>query len=104
MEPGDDLERWPIDVPVSHNREKQRPHASDDVRERALAAGNAGHPVADGAECFHNDPSTIRCWIRLAILQAAEGQPRCAMGVPDELMPRTTNSCASGLRRIRTRR
>ena len=42
----------------------KRPHASDDVRERALAAVDEGHPVADVAECFRNDPSTIRRWIR----------------------------------------
>jgi len=41
-----------------------RPHASDDVRERALAAIDAGHPVADVAAFFQNDPSTIRRWIR----------------------------------------
>ena len=42
----------------------KRPHASDDVRERALAAVDEGHPVADMAEFFQNDPSTIRRWIR----------------------------------------
>ena len=42
----------------------KRPHASDDVRERALAAIDEGHPGADVAEFFQNDPSTIRRWIR----------------------------------------
>jgi transposase len=42
----------------------KRPHASDDVRERALAAIDGGHPVADVAAFFQNDPSTIRRWIR----------------------------------------
>jgi len=42
----------------------QRPHASDDVRERALAAVDAGHRVADVAAFFQNDPSTIYRWIR----------------------------------------
>jgi len=42
----------------------KRPHASDDVRERALAAVDAGRPVVDIASFFQNDPSTIRRWIR----------------------------------------
>jgi len=42
----------------------QRPHASDDVRERALAAVDAGHRVADVAAFVQNDPSTIDRWIR----------------------------------------
>jgi transposase len=42
----------------------QRPHASDDVRERALAAIDEGRSVADVAAFFQNDPSTIRRWIR----------------------------------------
>lgn len=41
-----------------------RPHASDDVRERALAAIDAGRSVADVAAFYRNDPSTIRRWIR----------------------------------------
>ena len=42
----------------------KRPHASDDVRERALAAVDAGHRVADVATFFGNDPSTIYRWVR----------------------------------------
>ena len=42
----------------------KRPHASDDVRERALAAVDAGHRVVDVAAFFQNDPSTIRRWVR----------------------------------------
>jgi transposase len=42
----------------------KRPHVSDDVRERALAAVDGGHRVADIATFFQNDPSTIRRWIR----------------------------------------
>lgn len=42
----------------------KRPHASDDVRERALAAVDAGHRVADVATFFGNDPSTIYRWLR----------------------------------------
>ena len=42
----------------------QRPHASDAVRERALAAVDAGHPVADVAAFFPNDPSKIYRWLR----------------------------------------
>lgn len=42
----------------------QRPHASDDVRARALAAIDEGRSVGDVAAFFQNDPSTIRRWIR----------------------------------------
>jgi transposase len=42
----------------------KRPHASDDVRERALAAIDEGRSVADVAAFYRNDPSTIRRWIR----------------------------------------
>lgn len=42
----------------------QRPHASDDVRERALAAVDGGHSVADVAQFYQNDPSTIYRWLR----------------------------------------
>lgn len=42
----------------------KRPHASDDVRERALAAVDEGHPVADVAAFFQNDSSTIYRWLR----------------------------------------
>jgi len=42
----------------------KRPHASNDVRERALAAVDAGHPVADVAAMYQTDPSTIYRWIR----------------------------------------
>jgi transposase len=41
-----------------------RPHASDDVRERALAAVDGGRRVADVAAFFGNDPSTIYRWLR----------------------------------------
>jgi len=42
----------------------QRPHTSDDVRERALAAVDGGRRVADVAAFFQNDPSTIYRWLR----------------------------------------
>ena len=42
----------------------KRPHASDDVRERALAAVDGGHRVAAVAAFFQNDPSTIYRWLR----------------------------------------
>ncbi len=51
----------------------QRPHASDDVRERALAAIAEGRSVADVAAFFQNDPSTIRRWIRQ---RQVTGSPR----------------------------
>lgn len=59
-----ELERLPEDVPVWHDPEMPRPHASDDVRERALAAIDEGRSVVDVAAFFQNDPSTIRRWIR----------------------------------------
>lgn len=60
----------------------QRPHASDDVRERALAAIDAGRSVADVARFYQNDPSTIRRWIRQrrvtgsALTRPRSGRPR----------------------------
>ena len=60
----------------------KRPHASDDVRERALAAIDAGHPVVDVAAFFQNDPSTIRRWMRqrtrtgCGLARARAGRPR----------------------------
>lgn len=42
----------------------RRPHASDDVRERALAAVDAGHRMGDVAEMYRVDPSTLRRWRR----------------------------------------
>ncbi len=42
----------------------KRPHASDDVRERALAAVDDGHRVADVAAMYQVDPSTLRRWRR----------------------------------------
>ena len=44
-------------------RGMKRAHASDDVRERALAAVDAGHRVVDVASFFQNDPSTLHRWI-----------------------------------------
>lgn len=60
----------------------KRPHASDDVRERALAAVDEGQPVAEVATFFQNDPSTIYRWLRrrrrtgLATRRAHPGRPR----------------------------
>jgi transposase len=42
----------------------KRPHASDDVRRRALAAIDAGKPVVEVASFVRCDPSTIRRWMR----------------------------------------
>lgn len=42
----------------------KRPHASDDVRERALAAVDDGHRVVDVAEMYRVDSSTLRRWRR----------------------------------------
>lgn len=42
----------------------KRPHASNDVRARALAAIDDGKSVAEVATFFRCDPSTVRRWIR----------------------------------------
>jgi len=42
----------------------KRPHASNDVRARALAAIDGGKSVAEVASFFRCDPSTVRRWIR----------------------------------------
>lgn len=69
-----------------HSLEMKRPHASDDVRERALAAVDAGHPVADVAAFFQNDPSTIYRWIRQRTRTgSAHARPRS--GRPCQLRP-----------------
>lgn len=51
-------------VPVWHTLLMKRPPASDDVRERALAAVDGGRRVVDVAAFYGNDPSTIRRWLR----------------------------------------
>ncbi len=63
----------------------KRPHASDEVRERALAAVDAGHPVVDVAAFFQNDPSTIRRWRRQRA-RTGSGRSRPRSGRP-RLMP-----------------
>ena len=64
----------------------QRPHASDDGRERALAAVDAGHPVADVAAFFQNDPSTIYRWLRQR-RRTGSGLARPRSGRPPLLRP-----------------
>ncbi len=59
----------------------QRPHASRDVRERALAAVDAGRSVADVAACVRTDPSTVRRWIRQRT-RTGSGAPRPRSGRP----------------------
>jgi transposase len=55
----------------------KRPHASDDVRERALAAIDRGQSVVDVAAFCLNDPSTIRRWVRRrAATGSSRSQPR----------------------------
>jgi len=59
----------------------QRPHASRDVRERALAALDAGRSMADVAACVRTDPSTVRRWRRQRALHGEIG-PRPRAGRP----------------------
>lgn len=67
----------------------RRPHASDDVRERALAAVEDGHQLGDVATMFRVDPSTLRRWRRRQRLTGSchtlprSGRPR-RIGVADE--------------------
>jgi transposase len=62
----------------------KRPHASDDVRERALAAIDAGHPVVDVAAFFQHDPTTLRRWIRQRT-RTGSGMSRPRSGRPRRL-------------------
>ena len=64
----------------------KRPHASDDVRERALAAVDRGHRVADVAAFFQNDPSTIYRWLRQRH-RTGSGLSRPRSGRPSLLQP-----------------
>jgi transposase len=64
----------------------KRPHASDDVRARALAAIDEGRAVADVAAFFQNDPSTIRRWIRQR-RRTGSGLSRPRSGRPRLLRP-----------------
>lgn len=64
----------------------QRPHASDDVRERALAALDEGRSVVDIAAFFQNDPSTIRRW-RRPREATGSGLSRPRSGRPPTLTP-----------------
>ena len=63
-----------------------RTQASRDVRERALAALDAGRSVADVAACVQVDPSTLRRWRRQ---RAATGEtgPRPRSGRPRRVVP-----------------
>ena len=64
----------------------KRPHASDDVRERALAAVDGGCRVADVAAFFQNDPSTIYRWLRQRA-GTGSGLSRPRSGRPSRLGP-----------------
>lgn len=52
----------------------RRPHLSDDIRERAVAAVEAGQPVVDVARFCQNDPSTVRRWVRRARLTGSSAK------------------------------
>jgi transposase len=80
------LERLREVVPVWHTGVMKRPHASDDVRERALAAIDAGRRVADVAAFFQNDPSTVRRWIRQR-RTTGSGLTRPRSGRPRKIPP-----------------
>lgn len=62
----------------------KRPPASDDVRERALAAVDAGHRLADVAAFYQNDPSTIYRWLRQRT-RTGSGLARPRSGCPSQL-------------------
>jgi transposase len=72
----------------------QRPHASDDVRERALAAVDGGRPVADVAQFFQNDPSTIYRWLRQR-RRTGSGLSRPRSGRPSGLTPERNAALAA---------
>jgi len=59
----------------------KRPHASADVRDRALAALDAGRSVADVAACIRVDPATVRRWRRQRA-RTGSAAPRPRSGRP----------------------
>jgi transposase len=71
-----------------------RPHASNDVRARALAAVDDGKSVAAVARFFRCDPGTIRRWIRRrsstgsAAAGTRSGRPRLIGPEHDEALRR----------------
>jgi transposase len=67
----------------------KRPHASNDVRERALAAVDGGRSVADVAAFFQNDPSTIDRWVRQRA-RTGSGLARPRSGRPSALTQERT--------------
>ena len=73
-------------VPVWHTGVMKRPHASDDVRERALAAIDRGRSVVDVAAFYQNDPSTVRRWIRQR-RATGSGLSRPRSGRPRKIPP-----------------
>jgi transposase len=62
------------------------PQASRDIRERALAALDAGWSVADVAAFCQNDPSTVRRWRRQRA-RTGSGLPRPRSGRPPLIPP-----------------
>jgi len=56
------LERVADKVPVWQTGAMKRPHHSPDLRERALAAVDAGRPMAEIVDWFGVDARTIRRW------------------------------------------
>ena len=63
-----------------------RPHLSDDIRERAVAAVEAGQSVADVAAFCQNDPFTVRPWVRRA-RQTGSVKTRPRSGRPPVIRP-----------------
>jgi putative transposase len=59
---------------------------SDDIRERAVAAVEAGQSVADVAACCQNDPSTVRRGVRRA-RQTGSVKTRPRSGRPPVITP-----------------
>ncbi len=75
----------------------QRPHASRDVRERALAAVDAGRSVADVAACVQTDPSTLRRWCRQRS-KTGDGGPRLRSGRPRLIGPADADALLAQVR------
>jgi transposase len=64
----------------------KRPHLSDDIRERAVAAVEAGQSMRAVAAFCQNDPSTVRRWVRQR-RQIGSARTRPRSGRPPVMRP-----------------